>query len=319
MTRLAVPPVAGGGHALVRDRGRAADRAVRPGAGRRRAGSDIRDIALRAEAIGFDTLWTRRAPVAPRRTARQGFWDGVSMAGAVAATTSRIKVGTWVLSALHRNPGIIAKTAETLDEISGGRFVFGLGRRACVARAGPRVRAARRTTSSTASRRRSRSSSPPPRGPRRLRGHVARGARPAPAARGAAPGRIPILIGGNGPEGLSATPAIHADIWSGYAGGAQRPRRVGPRLAALEAVCHEVGRDPATIGARPASTSTPARARRATRRCPSRGSAEEIADAFRAFRDGRLHAAWRSCSARAPWPRSRRWPRCWSSCTPISA
>ncbi len=54
-------------------------------------------------------------------------WDGVSMAGAVAATTSRVKFGTWVLSALHRNPGIIAKTAETLDEISGGRFVFGLG------------------------------------------------------------------------------------------------------------------------------------------------------------------------------------------------
>ena len=56
-----------------------------------------------------------------------GFWDGISMTGAVAAVTSRIKVGSWVLSALHRNPGIIAKTAETLDEISGGRFVFGLG------------------------------------------------------------------------------------------------------------------------------------------------------------------------------------------------
>jgi len=62
--------------------------------------------------MGFDTLWTpdellwRVEGAAP-----QGVWDGVSMAGAVAATTSRIKVGTWVLSALHRNPGIIAKTA----------------------------------------------------------------------------------------------------------------------------------------------------------------------------------------------------------------
>jgi len=88
----------------------------------------IREIALRAEAMGFDTLWTPdellwRAEDGPP----QGVWDGVSMAGAVAATTSRVKVGTWVLSALHRNPGIIAKTAETLDEISGGRFVFGLG------------------------------------------------------------------------------------------------------------------------------------------------------------------------------------------------
>jgi len=43
------------------------------------------------------------------------------MAGAVAATTLRVKVGTWVMSALHRNAGIIAKAAETLDEISDGR------------------------------------------------------------------------------------------------------------------------------------------------------------------------------------------------------
>ena len=49
------------------------------------------------------------------------------MTGAVAAATSRLKVGTWILSALHRNPGITAKAVETLDEISGGRFVFGLG------------------------------------------------------------------------------------------------------------------------------------------------------------------------------------------------
>ena len=89
---------------------------------------DLRRMALVAEAIGVDTLWTPdellwRVKDAPP----QGVWDGVSMAGAVAATTSRVKVGTWVLSALHRNPGIIAKTAETLDEISGGRFVFGLG------------------------------------------------------------------------------------------------------------------------------------------------------------------------------------------------
>jgi alkanesulfonate monooxygenase SsuD/methylene tetrahydromethanopterin reductase-like flavin-dependent oxidoreductase (luciferase family) len=57
----------------------------------------------------------------------RGFWEGVSMAGAIAAVTSQARVGTWVMSALHRNAGIIAKTAETLDEISGGRFVFGLG------------------------------------------------------------------------------------------------------------------------------------------------------------------------------------------------
>jgi luciferase-like monooxygenase len=89
----------------------------------------IRDIALRAEAIGFPTIWTPDELLwrAEEGSPPRGFWEGVSMAGAVAAVTSTAKVGTWVMSALHRNPGIIAKAAETLDMISGGRFVFGLG------------------------------------------------------------------------------------------------------------------------------------------------------------------------------------------------
>jgi hypothetical protein len=45
------------------------------------------------------------------------------MTRAVAAATSRVKVGTWIMSAFHRNPGITAKAVETLDEISGGRCV----------------------------------------------------------------------------------------------------------------------------------------------------------------------------------------------------
>ena len=49
------------------------------------------------------------------------------MLGAIAATTSRASVGSWVLSALHRNPGVTVKAVETLDEISGGRFIFGFG------------------------------------------------------------------------------------------------------------------------------------------------------------------------------------------------
>lgn len=57
----------------------------------------------------------------------RGWWEGVALAGAVAASTSRIGVGTWVLSALHRNPALTANVVETLDEISGGRLLFGLG------------------------------------------------------------------------------------------------------------------------------------------------------------------------------------------------
>src|SRR4029079_17629616 len=57
----------------------------------------------------------------------EGWWECLTTTGAVAAATSRIKVGTWIMSALHHNPAIMAKAVETLDEISGGRFVFGLG------------------------------------------------------------------------------------------------------------------------------------------------------------------------------------------------
>ena len=89
---------------------------------------DIRDLALRAEELGFDTVWTADELLwRPPDGKPQGWWEGVAMTGAVAAATSRVKVGTWILSALHRNPGITAKAVETLDEISGGRFVFGLG------------------------------------------------------------------------------------------------------------------------------------------------------------------------------------------------
>ena len=92
------------------------------------SGVEILAQARRAEELGFDTIWApdellwKVEGEAPR-----GAWDGVSVAGAVARVTSRANVGTWVLSALHRNPGIIAKTAETLDALSGGRFIFGLG------------------------------------------------------------------------------------------------------------------------------------------------------------------------------------------------
>jgi hypothetical protein len=63
--------------------------------------SEIRDLAVRAEQVGFDTVWIpdellwRSSDGAPR-----GWWECVAMAGVVSAVTSRIKVGTWILSAL---------------------------------------------------------------------------------------------------------------------------------------------------------------------------------------------------------------------------
>ena len=81
--------------------------------------------------------------------------------------------------------------------------------------------------------------------------------------------------------------ALHADIWSWYVQERSDVEEFGPRIAALEAMCVEVGRDPAIDRhGRPASSSSPPPVTGAAEAIavPVRGSAEEIADGLRAFR-----------------------------------
>ena len=244
----------------------------------------IRAMAIRAEELGFDTIWTpdellwRSGDRPP-----QGFWDGISMAGAVAAVTSRATVGTWVMSALHRNAGIIAKTAETLDEISGGRFLFGLGAghvwpgqahafglpednvfgrfEEALEVIVPLLRAGRADFEGT--------------------WHAARDLPQQPV--GPRPGRIPILIGGNGPRGQRAA-ARHADIYSCYIEERAELDEVAPRLLSLDAICTEIGRDPATLG-RSVGVYVDPTVPAGTKPNQLSGSAKEIAEPIRTFRD----------------------------------
>ena len=91
--------------------------------------TDLKRNATLAERVGFDTVWVADELQWESEEWEEpiGWWECVAVAGAVASSTETISVGTWVLSALHRNPGLTARIAETLDEISGGRFIFGLG------------------------------------------------------------------------------------------------------------------------------------------------------------------------------------------------
>ena len=245
---------------------------------------DIRAMAVRAEEIGFDTIWTPdellwRMEDGPPR----GVWEGISMAGAVAAVTSRTKVGTWVMSALHRNPGIIAKAAETLDEISNGRFVFGLG-------AGHEWPGQAHAFGLPEDRIFARFEEALQVIIPLLRGghadfegtwHAARDLPQQPI--GPRPNGIPILIGGNGPRGQRAA-VLHADIWSGYAEERAHVDELGPRIATLEAVCDELGRDPTTLGRSAGVVVHPLEPAGARPEVIS-GSPQEIAEAFRSFRD----------------------------------
>jgi alkanesulfonate monooxygenase SsuD/methylene tetrahydromethanopterin reductase-like flavin-dependent oxidoreductase (luciferase family) len=246
---------------------------------------DLRAMANRAEEIGFDTIWTPDELLwRPQGAADQGMWDGVSMAGAVAAVTSRSTVGTWVLSALHRNAGIIAKTAETLDEISGGRFIFGLG----AGHVWPGQAHAFGLPEDNVFGRFEESLEiiiPLLRGGHAdFEGtwHAARDLPQQPV--GPRPNGIPILIGGNGPRGQRAA-ARHADIYSCYIEERAHTDEAVPRLASLDAICAEIGRDPGSIGrsvgvlVRPLDPA-------GKRADVISGSSTEIADAFRSFRDG---------------------------------
>jgi alkanesulfonate monooxygenase SsuD/methylene tetrahydromethanopterin reductase-like flavin-dependent oxidoreductase (luciferase family) len=249
--------------------------------------TEIRDLAVRAEAVGFDTVWTAdellwRAEGKPP----QGWWDVLSMTGAVAAATSRIKVGTWILSALHHNPGIAAKAVETLDEISGGRFVLGLG----AGHAGRQGRAFGLPEDHTIGRFEEALEIIIPLlrdGQADFEGtfHAARDLVQRP--RGPRPGGIPLMIGAKGPRMLRLA-ARHADIWSWFVEERSDLSEFGPRLAALEAACREVGRDPATIGRSAGIVVEPTAVTGAAEAVgvPIRGSAAEIADGLRAFEAG---------------------------------
>ena len=246
---------------------------------------ELRQIAQRAEEIGFDTIWVPDELLWQTDDGGEprGIWDGVSMMGAVAAVTSRATVGTWVLAALHRNAGIIAKTAETVDEISGGRFIFGLG----AGHVWPgQAHAFGLPEDHVFDRFEESLEVIVPllrRGYANFEGtyHAARDLPQRPV--GPRPNAIPILIGGNGPRGQRAA-ARHADIYSSYIEEHATVDEAAPRLASLDAICEAVGRDPATLQ-RSIGMSVNPLERRLDQPSVVSGSVAEIADRLRSFRD----------------------------------
>ncbi len=205
----------------------------------------LREGVLRAEAAGFDDLW-----IDDHLLSDEGAWqdpklEGWTVLAAIAAVTTRARLGHMVSANTLRNPGLTAKMATTLDHVSGGRailgigggwferehdafgFDFGSGFGERLDRLGEAVPLIRRLLDGE-------------RVTHEGRFYTFHDAICAPRPIQA---RLPILIGGSGPKKTLPLVARYADLWNAYG----TPEQVAGAARVLAAACEAVGRDPATI------------------------------------------------------------------------
>lgn len=88
---------------------------------------EARRAALRAEELGYDHLWSWEHLLACNGDPYQSTFDAYTLLTAWSQITSRVKLGVLTGCNTFRNPGLLAKTVTTLDHVSDGRAILGLG------------------------------------------------------------------------------------------------------------------------------------------------------------------------------------------------
>ena len=88
---------------------------------------EVRDAAVAAEAGGWDSIWTWDHLLAIQGPWQQPIYEGWTFLAGLASLTSRVRLGLMVGANTFRNPGLTTKLATTLDHVSNGRAVLGIG------------------------------------------------------------------------------------------------------------------------------------------------------------------------------------------------
>lgn len=206
---------------------------------------DYLDAARRAERLGFDHIWTWDHLLAIFGDPYQPIFEGYAALAALAASTERARLGLFVGANTFRNPGLVAKIMTTIDHISGGRAILGIGgawferehraygfdfgsgfgeRLDWLAEAVPAIRTLvdGGEVTSTGGR------------------YTFHRLRMVP---GPLQPRLPIMVGGSGEKKTLPIVARWADIWNAFGS----PETLRHKDAVLRARCADVGRDPDAI------------------------------------------------------------------------
>lgn len=198
-----------------------------------------------AEADGFDDLWVDDHLLSDEGEPRDPKLESFTILAAAAALTSRVRLGHLVAANTFRHPALVAKMIATVDQISGGRAILGLGAGwfelehtvygldfgrspgERIERLGEAVTIIRRLLDGE-------------RFDHAGRFYTLRDASIAPLP---IQPRLPILIGGSGPRRTLPLVARAADLWNAYGS----PETIAAAGARLDEACRLVGRDPGAI------------------------------------------------------------------------